>query len=145
MDLMSRITEKMETGQVREEASMSFASLFVFLIKQEIPRALAPIAASVLLVLVGWFTPLGPVVLILSSGVTIICLAWDNTDLTPARRAIPFNERWRLLKKSLLFHIGFGLPFLVPGLNLLCLAFAPVGATQYFLREVDHKNDDTGT
>ena len=142
MDLMSRITEKMVTGKVQEEVSMSFFVLFMFLVKQEIPRALAPIAASVLLMLVSWFTPLGPIILVLSSTIAIICLAWDNTDLTPARRAIPFKKRWGFLKKSLMFHIGFGLPFLIPGLNLLCLAFAPVGATQYYLQEINKKNTD---
>jgi CysZ protein len=116
--------------------------LFIFLVKQEIPRALAPIVAALILMLVGWFTPLGPIIAVLSTAIAIIFLAWDNTDLTPARRALPFRSRWGFLKKSLLFHLGFGLLFLVPGLNLLCLAFAPVGATQYYLQKGGNK--DTG-
>lgn len=139
MDLMSRITEKIVTGQEHEGQAMSIPALFIFLVKQEIPRALAPIVASLILMLIGWFTPLGPIIAILSAGIAIICLSWDNTDLTPARRAIPFKERWRFLKKTLFFHLGFGLPFLIPGLNLLCLAFAPVGATQYYLRKTESK------
>jgi CysZ protein len=133
MDVMSRITERMITGGVVEAEQMSFFHLFVFLIKQEIPRAIAPVGVSLVILFLGWFTPLGPVLVPLSSAAAIVFLAWDNTDLTPARRARPFPERWGLLKRSLLFHLGFGLPFLVPGLNLLFLAFAPVGATLYYL------------
>jgi len=133
MDVMSRTTERMVTGRVEEVEQMPFFTLFVFLIKQEIPRAIAPVGVSLLIMLLGWFTPLGPVLVPLSSAAAIVFLAWDNTDLTPARRARPFRERWGLLKRTLPFHLGFGVPFLVPGLNLLFLAFAPVGATLYYL------------
>jgi len=142
MDLMSRITERMTTGTVREGTTMSLPVLFVFLIKQEIPRAIVPVALSLGLMLLGWFTPLGPVLVPLSSALAIVFLAWDNTDLTPARRALPFRTRWGFLMRSLLFHLGFGLPFLVPGLNLLFLAFAPVGATLYYLQEGEGTNLD---
>jgi CysZ protein len=37
------------------------------------------------------------------------------------------------LLKTLPFHLGFGLLFLVPVLNILLLSFAPVGATLYYL------------
>jgi CysZ protein len=83
--------------------------------------------------ILGWFVLLGPVTIFLSSAIAIIFLAWDNTDLTPARRLIPFKERFRFLSKSILFHIGFGLPYLVPVLNILFLSFSPVGATLYYL------------
>jgi CysZ protein len=85
--------------------------------------------------LLGMLTPLGPVLAILSSGIVIIFLAWDNTDLVPARRFLSLRERFGLLLKSLLFHLGFGLPFLVPVLNILLLSFAPVGGTLYYLEE----------
>ena len=142
MDLMSRITERMVTGSVQEETSMSLPALFIFLVKQEIPRALIPVALSLGVMLLGGFTPLGPVLVPLSSALAIVFLAWDNTDLTPARRALPFRTRWRFLMRSIPFHLGFGLPFLIPGLNLLFLAFAPVGATLYYLdEEEDAKRD----
>jgi CysZ protein len=41
--------------------------------------------------------------------------------------------RFRFLLKTLPFHLGFGLLFLVPALNILLLSFAPVGATLYYL------------
>jgi CysZ protein len=63
--------------------------------------------------------------------VTVVFLAWDNTDLVPARRMVPFQERFRFLLKTLPFHLGFGLWFLIPVLNLLFLSFAPVGGTLY--------------
>ena len=81
----------------------------------------------------GWMTPLGPIITLLSSGLAVTFLSWDNTDLTPARNLLPFKTRFRFLMKNVLFHLGFGLPFLIPGLNLLFLAFAPVGATLYYL------------
>jgi CysZ protein len=81
----------------------------------------------------GWLTPLGPVLAIVSSGILVIFLAWDNTDLVPARRFDPFKQRFKLLRKSLTFHLGFGLLFLIPLLNILFLSFAPVGATIYFI------------
>jgi CysZ protein len=65
--------------------------------------------------------------------VAAIFLAWDNTDLIPARNLQPFGRRFKALAKTPLFHLGFGLPFLVPVLNLLFLSFAPVGATLYHI------------
>jgi CysZ protein len=81
----------------------------------------------------GWLTPLGPIITILSSMAAVIFLAWDNTDLIPARRMAPFRERFRLLMNTLAFHLGFGLLFLIPLLNILFLSFAPVGATLYYI------------
>jgi CysZ protein len=131
MDLMSRITEKKVTGTIRETRKMPWWQQFLFLIKQEIPRAIVPVLLSMLLLIIGWLTPLGPMITILSAGIAVIFLAWDNTDLTPARQLVPFSERFRSLRGSLLFHLGFGLLFLIPVLNILFLSFAPVGATLY--------------
>ena len=131
MDLMSRITEKTITGQIQQPADIPLWQQFLFLVKQEIPRATVPVLLSLLLIIVGWLTPLGPIITILSSAVAVIFLAWDNTDLSPARQQIAFNERFRSLRRSLLFHLGFGLLFLIPVLNILFLSFAPVGATLY--------------
>jgi CysZ protein len=100
--------------------------------RQEIPRTIIPVMISLFLML-GGLTPVGPVLAILSSCIAAIFLAWDNTDLLPARRLFPFKERFGFLKKNILFHLGFGLPFLIPVLNLIFLSFAPVGATIYHL------------
>ncbi len=135
MDLMSRYTERMMSGKVVEGESMSLPRLFLFLVKQEIPRTITPVAISLVLMLLGWFTPLGPVLVPLTTASAAVFLAWDNTDLTLARRGLGFKERFRILLKSLPFHLGFGLPFLIPGLNLVFLSFAPVGGTLYYLQE----------
>lgn len=131
MDLMSRITERYVTGGVEEPEKMPLTQWFLFLVKQEVPRALVPVGLSILLMVVGWITPAGPFLMILTSGVAVVFLAWDNTDLVPARRLIPFRGRFRFLLKNLPFHLGFGLPFLIPGLNILLLSFAPVGGTLF--------------
>jgi len=81
----------------------------------------------------GLLTPLGPIIMILSSVTATVFLAWDNTDLIPARHMYPFKTRIGFLKKSIMFHIGFGLLFLIPGLNIIFLSFAPVGATLYYI------------
>jgi len=77
---------------------------------------------------------------VISSVAASVFLAWDNTDLTPARRMIPFKARLSFLKQNLGFHIGFGLLFLIPGLNILFLSFAPVGATLYYLEKDQEEN-----
>ena len=133
MDLMSRITEKTVTGSIREPHKIPWWQQFLFLIKQEIPRTTVPVLLSLVLIGLGWLTPLGPIVTILSSAVTVIFLAWDNTDLIPARRMEPFKERFRLLTGTIPFHLGFGILFLIPLLNILFLSFAPVGATLYYI------------
>jgi len=133
MDLMSRITERKMKGLVVEPEKMPIWKLFFYLVKQEIPRAVIPVVVSVVLMVLAWFVALGPVMIFISSGIAILFLAWDNTDLIPARRLFPFKARFRLLLKTILFHLGFGLPFLIPGLNLVFLSFAPVGATLYYL------------
>ena len=137
MDHMSRITELKVTGSVKEPKKISVWKQFAFLMRQEIPRGIVPVLLSILLMILGWFVLLGPVMVLLSSGIAIIFLAWDNTDLVPARRLVPFKNRFRLLLKTILFHLGFGLPFLIPGLNILFLSFSPVGATLYFLEKQD--------
>ena len=131
MDMMSRITEKTVTGQIQQPVDIPLWQQFLFLVKQEIPRATVPVLLSMLLIIVGWLTPLGPVITVISSAIAVIFLAWDNTDLPPARRQIAFKERFQSLRRSLLFHLGFGLLFLIPVLNILFLSFAPVGATLY--------------
>jgi len=133
MDMMSRITEKKVTGHVRESSNLPWWRQFLFLIKQEIPRATLPVLLSILLMTIGWLTPLAPIIAVLSTAVAVIFLAWDNTDLTPARQLVPFRERFGSLRRSLLFHLGFGLLFLIPILNIVFLSFAPVGATLYHI------------
>ena len=135
MDHMSRITERKISGQVHEPENNSLLRQFVYLVKQEIPRTTIPVLLAIVLMLLGWLTPVGPFIAIFSSGVAAIFLAWDNTDLIPARRMDPFSRRFRFLLKTLPFHLGFGIPFLIPGLNLLLLSFAPVGATLYHLEK----------
>jgi CysZ protein len=137
MDHMSRITESLTQGYVTDPKKTSSLSICFYLLKQEIPRAFIPIVISLLILILGWITPFGPAFAIFSSAFAAIFLAWDNTDLIPARRFVPFRKRWQLLTKNLLFHLGFGLPFLIPILNLLFLSFAPVGATLYYLEKYE--------
>jgi CysZ protein len=137
MDYMSRITERMLVGEEHEPEKVSVLRQLSYLVKQEIPRTILPVLIALLLMVAGWLTPLGPVLAILSSGIVVIFLAWDNTDLVPARRLNPFKQRFKLLMKSLTFHLGFGLLFLIPVLNILFLSFAPVGATIYFVDKHD--------
>jgi CysZ protein len=138
MDYMSRITERKITTRVKDQERMPILRQFLYLLKQEIPRATVPLLILLVLMILGWLTPLGPVLAILASGMAIIFLAWDNTDLLPARRLVPFRKRFRFLLKTIPFHLGFGLPFLIPGLNILFLCFAPVGATIYYLEKYEN-------
>ncbi len=132
MDYMSVITERMLVGRDNEPSKVPLLRQFSYLLKQEIPRTVLPVLIILLLMVLGGLTPLGPVLAIVSSGIAAIFLAWDNTDLVPARRLYPFKKRFRLLLNSLPFHLGFGLLFLIPVLNILFLSFAPVGATIYY-------------
>jgi CysZ protein len=138
MDLMSRYTENRLTGKVEEPVALPLFTQFVFLVKQETPRAIIPVLISLLIMLIGWLTPLGPVVTVVSALLAAVFLAWDNTDLVPARRMVPFKTRFSYLVKHIGFHVGFGLWFLIPIMNLLFLSFAPVGATMF------HMDSDAG-
>ena len=133
MDLMSRITERLITGQKAASPPVSVMVQMGFLLRQELPRNIIPVVLTLLIMLLGWFTPLGPVLTVVGPLVAAIFLAWDNTDLVPARQLQPFGRRFKTLGRSLPFHLGFGLPFLIPILNMLFLSFAPVGATLYHL------------
>lgn len=133
MDAMSRITERVVTGKEIPPPAMPFFPHLIFLVRQEIPRAVLPVVLALALMVLGWLTPLGPVVTILSPTIAALFLAWDYTDLVPARRMLAFNARFQLFRQHLLFHLGFGLLFLVPLLNLLLLSFAPVGATLFHI------------
>jgi len=133
MDLMSRITERLVSGTEKTPHDDSLWKQFFFLLGQEFPRTVFPLTATLILVILGWLTPLGPIISLLGSAAAILFLAWDNTDLVPARRLQPFRLRFRFLMKHLGFHLGFGLPFLIPGLNILFLSYAPVGGTLYYI------------
>lgn len=136
MDKMSRITESMLTGTVIEQSGFSFLSQLLFLVKQEIPRAIIPVAILLIISIIGLLTPFSPIIAFLSSLVAAIFLAWDNTDLVPARRLKGFKRRFGILTKNLGFHLGFGLLFIIPVFNILALSFAPVGATMFYLDKV---------
>ena len=133
MDLMSRITQRLVTGTAPASPAVSIPVQLGFLIRQELPRNIFPVLLTLIIMALGWFTPLGPVLTIAGPLVAVVFLAWDNTDLIPARNLRPFGERFKELGKTPFFHLGFGLPFLIPVLNLLFLSFAPVGATLYHL------------
>ncbi len=135
MDIMSRITERLRTGTVLEPENTGFWNWSIYLIKQEIPRSIIPVMISMVIMIISWIIPLGIILAAISSGITIAFLSWDNTDLVPARRMLSFRDRFKIFSKTLLFHLGFGLPFLIPGLNILFLSFAPVGGTLYYLEK----------
>jgi CysZ protein len=143
MDIMSRVTEQLLTGTVRESTKIPFLQLFFTLVRQEVPRTVIPVLISLIVMTLGWVTPIGPIIMILSTGTAIIFLAWDNTDLVQARRMGRFRDRFRFLLKNLLFHLGFGLPFLIPGLNILLLSFGPVGGTIFHVER--EKKQEAGS
>lgn len=145
MDRMSQITEKKITGKVTVPQGISWARMFFFLIRQEVPRAALPALIAMVLMIAGWFTPFSPITTLLSSLATVVFLAWDNTDLVPARRLEPLGRRFQLFVGRLQFHLGFGLWFLVPMLNLIFLSFAPVGATLYYIENFEKNRVMEGT
>ena len=144
MDYMSRITERKLTGKEHAPPEMPWYAYFFYLLKQEIPRATLPVCVSLAAMLFGWLTPLSPVLTILSPMIACVFLAWDNTDLVPARRLEPFGQRFRFLRRQFGFHLGFGLCFLIPGLNIVLLSFAPVGATLFHVEQFD-REEQIGT
>jgi CysZ protein len=125
MDKMSRITEKIVTGEIKETQNLPWLQNFIYLVKQEIPRATIPVLLTLFLTLAGWLTPFGPIVTIIATGLAMV------------RRMVEFKKRFNLMSSALLFHLGFGILFLIPGLNILFLSFAPVGATLYFIENHD--------
>ena len=128
MDHMSRLTERQRIGRVEEPENISLFSLFLYLVKQEIPRTTIPVLLSVILLLLGWFTPLGPVITILSSAIAAVFLAWDNTDLVPARRMDSFSGRFRFFAGGTLpFHPGIRASFSHPRIEPIASLFCPCG------------------
>ncbi len=141
MDIMSRVTEKKITGNVIEVPSIPLFRQLLFLIRQEIPRTIIPVLCLLVIMILGWLTPLGPLFSVISSCLAAVFLAWDNTDLVPARRMTPFSKRFSWLMKTFLFHLGFGVLFLIPVANILLLSFAPVGATIYHVEIIKKSSD----
>jgi len=135
MDTMSIITERLASGQEKEPEKMPLLRRFFYLVKQEIPRTIVPVLLSLFIMGLGWLTPFGPLFTIFSSLIAAIFLAWDNTDLVPARRLYPFKTRFKFFYKNLPFHLGFGLLFLIPIASIFFLSFSPVGATLYYVEE----------
>jgi CysZ protein len=141
MDYMSRIAERKTAGKEIAPPTMPWFAYFFYLLKQEIPRAILPVCISLLLMVLGWLTPLAPVLTLLSPLLAGVFLAWDNTDLVPARRLVAFGERFAFLRRNFGFHLGFGLCFLIPVFNIVLLSFAPVGGTLYYLEHFDRDSN----
>jgi CysZ protein len=137
MDAMSRLTEVKVRGLAHEPTHRPLLEHFFNLVRQEIPRSVFPVLLTLVLTVLAWLTPLGPVLTVAAPVVAGAFLAWDATDLVPARQLLPFRDRLRLFTRALPFHVGFGLLFLIPLLNILVLSFAPVGGTLYFLDRHD--------
>ncbi|MCA1792402.1 MAG: hypothetical protein LC660_00730 [Desulfobacteraceae bacterium] len=102
MDYMSRLTEKIVLGTEVSYAQSSWLSFFVYLVCQEIPRAVIPLVITLAVMVMGLFTPLGPVILVLSS----ITAVWpavsyslgqysDAFLCTGGRNFIPHSEKNR--------------------------------------------------
>ena len=127
------ISSQADATETAAEPDASRQGELVYLVRQEIPRNTLPVLLTLVIMVLGWTTPLGPIVTVLSSATAIIFLAWDNTDLVPARRLRPFSKRFAFLLRHLGFHLGFGLVFLIPGLNVVFLSFAPVGGTLWYI------------
>ncbi|MFH1157237.1 MAG: EI24 domain-containing protein [Pseudomonadota bacterium] len=145
MDYMSRITERMILG-TETLPRVSMVQFFFYLIRQEIPRAVIPVVLMMVFMILGILTPLGPAVAVIVSMTAAAFLAWDNTDLVAARRMQPFGQRFAYFRTNLGFHLGFGLWFLIPWVNIAFLSFAPVGATLYYLdQEARQKKNPTGS
>jgi CysZ protein len=142
MDAMSRITEQQVAGRGKEAKRLSWFKYFFYLVRQEVPRTFIPVIIALMLMVLGWLTPLSPVVTVISALATGIFLAWDNTDLIPARRFESFGGRFKFLLKHLGFHLGFGLWFLIPVLNIVFLSFAPVGATLFYVEKVERSEGE---
>jgi len=137
MDAMSRITENQVSATEKQAERISFFKYFFYLLSQEIPRTIIPVIIVLMLMVLGWLTPLSPVMTVISALAAGVFLAWDNTDLIPARRHESFKDRFKFLLKHLGFHLGFGLWFLIPVLNIVFLSYAPVGATLFFMEKVE--------
>ncbi len=134
-DHMSQLTQR-ALGFETRPSSMGGLKHMVFIVKQEIPRVFVPVLPSVSVMILGWMIPFGFVPVILSGLVTSAFLAWDYTDLVPARELWTFSQRWAFFKKNLLGHIVLGLPFLIPFLNIFLLSLGPVSGTIFFLRTI---------
>ncbi len=139
MDLMSRITEQY-AGRAAVESRLSFWGYFRHLVIQEIPRTILPVVISLLIMAAGWLTFLAPVVTVVMPLTAGAFLAWENTDLVPARRMLPFAYRWSFFRRHFWSHVGFGLLFLVPLANIVFLSFAPVGGTLLYLEHEEREN-----
>ena len=143
MDAMSRITERRISGEEKTGRNLSIFGHFLFLLKQEIPRAIVPVMITLIIMVVGWLTPLSPILTVVTALVAVSILAWDNTDLIPARRQDPFGRRFSFFRRHFFFHLGFGVWFLIPVINMIFLSFAPVGATLYYIEQVDTQSSGT--
>ncbi len=132
MDLMSRITEQ-DAGYTPVETDLPFGKYFRQLVIQEIPRTILPVLISLFIMLMGWLTFLAPLATLAMPVVAAAFLAWENTDLVPARRMITFARRWKFFRTHFWAHLGFGLLFLVPLINIVFLCLAPVGGTLLYL------------
>ncbi len=137
MDAMSRITENQVAATEKQAERISFFKYFFYLLSQEIPRTFIPVITVLMLMVLGWLTPLSPIITVISALAAGVFLAWDNTDLIPARRHESFKDRFKFLLKHLGFHLGFGLWFLIPVLNIVFLSYAPVGATLFYMEKVE--------
>jgi uncharacterized protein involved in cysteine biosynthesis len=69
--------------------------------------------------------------------VAVVALMMALAGLIVYHHTTILNLLWTLLIHNIPFHLGFGILFLIPFLNMVFLSFAPVGATLYYLDNQD--------
>ena len=110
-------------GSSRQGPALSFGRLML----EEIKKAVFVMAAPLVLL----FIPvLGQV---LAPAAAAMVLALDFLDYPFCREEERFGVRLRRLAGNPLLLLGFGLPLLIPGLNILLFPFAILGGTLLYL------------
>lgn len=95
-------------------------------ILEELKKALFVLAIPLLLLVI-------PVIgQILSPIAAMTVLAWDFLDFSLSRERPDFKGRLGYVRRRMFLLLGFGVPLVIPILNILLFPFAIVGATLLF-------------
>lgn len=101
------------------------------LVKEEIKKVAFILLVSITILLIPGLNIISPVV-------TAFFIGWELYDFTLARRGLKFKQRLIHVTHNAWSILGFGIWQIIPGVQLLTMPLAVVGATILAIENLDH-------
>lgn len=124
-EMVSSAVEKSITGKTSEISLWASVKL----VGEELKKVLFILFISLGILFIPFLNVLTPVV-------TAFCVGWDAYDYSLARRGWSFRQRWQFVLKNMPSVLGIGVWLIIPGVQMVFMPLAVVGATMLAVEDL---------